>query len=99
MLRRSIRYAFVVCIVYIVVTGYLGVFVRDDFFALTFPSWSFLINCFENCGYKIFIALCANGILVWALSFFVISIALYTFTLTKKLAQRKGLILKKLNDH
>lgn len=82
----------VVSIFYIIVVGYLGVFVRDDFFALTFPSWPFLINCFENCGYKIFVALCANGILVWALSFFVISIALYAFRFTKGL-------LKKGNVH
>ena len=79
----------VVSIFYIIVVGYLGVFVRDDFFALTFPSWPFLINCFENCGYKIFVALCANGILVWALSFFVISIAFYAFTFTKNVLTRK----------
>ena len=84
MLRKLIRYAFVVCILYILVVGYLGIFVRDDFFALTFPSWPFLINCFEDCGYKIFLALFANGILVGALSFVVLGIALYIFTLTRK---------------
>ena len=89
MLRKSIRYAFVVCIVYIIVIGYLGFFVRDDFFALTFPSWPFLINCFENCGYKILIALFANGILIWALSFAVIGIALYSFTFAITLVKRK----------
>jgi hypothetical protein len=89
MLKKSIRYAFVVCIVYLIVVGYLGVFVRDDFFALTFPSWPFLINCFKHCGYKISIALFANGILVCLLSFVVISIALYTFTVTRKLGKRK----------
>jgi hypothetical protein len=94
MSKKSIRYAFVVCIVYIIVVGYLGFFVRDDFFALTFPSWPFLINCVEHCGYKMLIALFANGILVWALSFIVISIALYTFTFTRKLMEKKVNILK-----
>jgi hypothetical protein len=89
-LKKSIRYAFVVCILYIIVVGYLGIFVRDDFFALTFPSWPFLINCFEGCGYKIFIALFANGILVWALTFIVIIIVLSIFTVTRKLVKSKG---------
>jgi hypothetical protein len=87
MVRKIIRYAFVLCIAYIIVVGYLGFFVRDDFFALTFPSWPFLINCFENCGYKMLIALFANGILVWALSFVVIRIAFFTFKFTSKLGR------------
>ena len=89
-MKKSIRYAFVVCVVYIIVVGYLGIFVRDDYFALTFPSWPFLINCLEDCGYKIFIALFANGVLVWALSFAIISIVLSIFTFTRKLVIRKG---------
>ena len=93
MLRKLIRYAFVVCILYILVVGYLGIFVRDDFFALTFPSWPFLINCFENCGYKIFIALFANGILMGALAFVVIGIALYAFVSTRNMLKRKGKVL------
>lgn len=93
MLRKSIFFAFVFCVVYIIVIGYLGFFVRDDFFALTFPSWPFLINCFENCGYKILIALFANGILVGALTFVVIGIALYTFVSTRKILKRKGNVL------
>lgn len=75
--RKAITFAFVVSITYITVVGYLGLAVRDDYFALTFPSWPFLINCFENCGYKIFIALCANGILVGIVAFVVVGIALY----------------------
>jgi hypothetical protein len=93
MLRKSIRYAFLICVVYLIVVGYLGFFVRDDFFALTFPSWPFLINCFENCGYKMLVALFANGILVWALTFIIISIALYTFIFIRKILKRKGNVL------
>lgn len=84
MLRKTIAYAFVVCIVYIIVVGYLGLAVRDDFFALTFPSWPFLINCFENCGYKMLIALCANGILVGIVTFGVIGVVRYTVKSIKK---------------
>lgn len=84
MLRKTITFAFIVCIVYIIVVGYLGLAVRDDYFALTFPSWPFLINCFENCGYKIFIALCANGILVGIVTFVVVGIALYTVKSIRK---------------
>ena len=94
MVRKGIIYASIICIVYIIVIGYLGFCVRDDFFVLTFPSWPFLINCFENCGYKILIALFANGIIVGALTFVVISIALYTFTFTRKLGRRKGDVVK-----
>ena len=94
MFRKKITYAFIVCIVYIIVVGFLGLCVRDDFFVLTFPSWPFLINCFENCGYKMLIALFANGIIVWALTFVVISITLYTFTFTRKRGRRKGDVLK-----
>lgn len=84
MVRKTIAYAFVVCIVYIIVVGYLGLAVRDDFFALTFPSWPFLINCFENCGYKMLIALCADGILVGIVTFGVIGVVLYTLKSIKK---------------
>ena len=84
MLRKTITSAFIVCIVYIIVVGYLGLAVRDDYFALTFPSWPFFINCFENCGYKIFIALCANGILIGIVTFCVIGIVLYTVKSIKK---------------
>ncbi len=84
MVRKTTTYAFVVCIVYIIVVGYLGLAVRDDFFALTFPSWPFLINCFENCGYKMLIALCANGILVGIVTFGVIGVVLYTLKSIKK---------------
>jgi hypothetical protein len=63
MFRKFITYAFIVCIAYIIVIGYLGFVIRDDFLALTFHSWPFLINCFEDCGYKMVIALFANGIL------------------------------------
>jgi len=84
MLRKTIASAFVVCIIYIIVVGYLGLAVRDDYFALTFPSWPFLINCFENCGYKIFIALCANGILVGIVAFCVVGIVLYTVKSIRK---------------
>jgi len=69
MFRKFIIYAFLVSIIYIVVVAYLGFVIRDDFFALTFPSWPFLINCFENCGYKIVIALFTNGLLVGILAF------------------------------
>jgi len=85
MLRKSITYALIVSIVYIIVVGYLGFAVRDDFFVLTFPSWPFLINCFENCGYKMLIALCANGIILGLLTFAVISVALGTVMFTRKL--------------
>lgn len=85
MLRKSITYALIVAIVYLIVVGYLGFFVRDDFFVLTFPSWPFLINCFENCGYKMLIALCANGIIIGLLTFAVISVALGTVMFTRKL--------------
>ena len=85
MLRKSITYALIVSIVYIIVVGYLGFAVRDDFFVLTFPSWPFLINCFENCGYKMLIALCANGIIIGLLTFAVISVALGTVMFTRKL--------------
>jgi len=78
MVRKTIVSASIVCIVYIIVVGYLGLAVRDDYFALTFPSWPFLINCFENCGYKMLIALCANGILVGIGTFGVIGVVLYT---------------------
>ena len=50
--------------IYIYIIGFLGFLVKDDYFILTFPSWPFLINCFEGCGYKIVIALVSNGILV-----------------------------------
>jgi len=84
MLRKTITSAFVVSILYLIVVGYLGLAVRDDFFALTFPSWPFLINCFENCGYKMLVALCANGILVGIVTFGVIGVVLYTLKSIKK---------------
>ena len=71
MFKKFVKYALLVCVAYIFVVGYLGFGIRDDYFALTFPSWPFLINCFENCGYKILIALFANGILVGMLAFFI----------------------------
>ena len=84
MLRKSLTFASIVSILYIIIVGYLGLAVRDDYFALTFPSWPFLINCFENCGYKIFIALCANGILVGLVTFGVVGIVLYTVKSIRK---------------
>ena len=57
---------------------------RDDFFVLTFPSWPFLINCFENCGYKVLIALCANGILLGIMTFVVIGVVLYALKSIRK---------------
>jgi hypothetical protein len=83
-LRKTITSASVVCIVYIIVVGYLGLAVRDDYFALTFPSWPFLINCFENCGYKVLIALCANGILLGIMTFVVIGVVLYALKSIRK---------------
>ena len=84
MSKKNIKYAFIVSIVYIIVIGFLGFAVRDDFFALTFPSWPILINCFENCGYKIIIALFANGILIGVLSFVVINVVRFFFMLIRK---------------
>ena len=85
MLRKSITYACIISVVYIIVVGYLGFAVRDDFFVLTFPSWPFLINCLENCGHKMLIALCLNGIIIGFLTFTIISIALGTVAFTRKL--------------
>ena len=85
MLRKSLTYACIICVVYIIVVGYLGLAVRDDFFVLTFPSWPFLINCAENCGHKMLIALCINGIIIGFLTFTIISIALGTVMLTRKI--------------
>ena len=88
MFRKFITYAFIVCIAYIIVVGFLGFAIRDDFLALTFPSWPFLINCAENCGYKMVIALFANGILVGTLAFIVMSIVSFSFILIKKFNRR-----------
>ncbi len=53
--------------IYIVILGYLGFAIRDDYLLLTFPSWPFLIGCAMNCGVlRMEIALVANGILVGA---------------------------------
>jgi Zn-dependent membrane protease YugP len=65
--------------------AFLGFAIRDDFLALTFPSWPFLINCAENCGYKMVIALFANGILVGTLAFVVMSIVLFSHMFIRKL--------------
>jgi hypothetical protein len=77
-------YALIICIGYIAIVGFLGVAIRDDFFALTFPSWPFLIQCAENCGYKIFIALFANGILIGVLAFFFMCVISFSIMLGKK---------------
>ena len=87
---KNIIYAFIVSIVYLIVVGYLGLAVRDDFFVLTFPSWPFLINCSENCGNKMLIALCANSIIIGVLIFAIISIARGTVFFTRKLDRRFG---------
>ena len=78
------RYAFIICIGYIAVVGFLGLGIRDDFFALTFPSWPFLIQCAENCGYKILIALFANGILMGMLAFFFMCVGSFSLMLGRK---------------
>jgi hypothetical protein len=87
MFRKIIKCAFIVCTVYIIVVGFLGFAIRDDFLVLTFPSWPFLINCAENCGYKMVIALFANGILVGTLAFVVISILSFSLMLIRKLGR------------
>ena len=84
MYKKNIKYAGIVCIVYIIAVGFLGFAVRDDFLALTFPSWPLLINCSENCGYKMIIALLANGMLVGALAFAVFSIVFFFLSLAGK---------------
>lgn len=85
MFRKFIIYAFIVCIVYIAVVGYLGFGIRDDFLALTFPSWPFLINCAENCGYKMVLALFANGILVGMLAFVFMGVMSFSIMVIRKL--------------
>lgn len=88
MFRKFIIYAVIFCIAYIVVVGYLGFAIRDDFLALTFPSWPFLINCAENCGNKMVIALFTNGILVGMLAFVVMIIVSFSIAFIKKFSRR-----------
>ncbi len=88
MFRKFIIYAFIFCIAYIIVVGFLGFAIRDDFLALTFPSWPFLINCAENCGYKMVIALFANGILVGMLAFVAMIIVSFFIMLIRKFSRR-----------
>ena len=85
MFRKFITYAFIVCIAYIIVIGYLGFVIRDDFLALTFPSWPLLINCFEGCGYKMVIALFANGILVGLIALMFMGIVSFSLRFIRKL--------------
>jgi len=85
--RKYIPYACIICIGYITVVGFLGLGIRDDFFALTFPSWPYLIQCAENCGYKILIALFANGILIGALAFFFMCVISFSLMLGRKSAK------------
>ena len=70
--------------IYIYIIGLLGFLVKDDYFILTFPSWPFLINCFEGCGYRIVIALVSNGILVGGI------IQGFASLLSRLLVRKKG---------
>jgi hypothetical protein len=53
----------IAAISYLLIVFLLGFGIRDDFFMLAFPSWPFLIGCFENCGHRLIItATILNGI-------------------------------------
>jgi hypothetical protein len=69
---KPFKYALYISLAYILIVGFLGFGIRDDFLVLTFPSWPIIINCFEGCGYLMVIALILNGIFIGALVFFIL---------------------------
>jgi hypothetical protein len=69
---KPFKYALFISLAYILIVGFLGFGIRDDYLLLTFPSWPIIINCFEGCGYLMVIALVLNGIIIGALVFFIL---------------------------
>jgi hypothetical protein len=69
---KTFKYALYISLAYILIVGFLGFGIRDDYLLLTFPSWPIIINCFEGCGYLMVIALILNGIIIGAIVFFIL---------------------------
>jgi len=62
-MMKNFKTLLIIAIIYITVTLFLGLVIKDDYFLLAFPSWPIFIGCSEDCDvYRLIIATIMNGI-------------------------------------